>query len=104
MANESSTSARKLHSCSTTWCAATDAAPNRAATAPAEMKHAWNARVRNTRSRPITTCAFNTEIRSRSGTFSTTSARQNSAAASHCPTTLATAEPAKPSRGAPSQP
>src|SRR5215208_298784 len=40
IASESSTSARKFHSCSTTWCAATAAAPNRAATAPAETKHA----------------------------------------------------------------
>ena len=40
IASESSTSARKFHSCSTTWWAATAAAPNRAATAPAETKHA----------------------------------------------------------------
>src|SRR3954464_11334969 len=40
IASESSTSARKLHNCSTTWCAATAAAPKRAATAAAETKHA----------------------------------------------------------------
>jgi len=68
------------------------------------MKQAWNAMVRSTRSRPITTWARSTGGRSRNGTFSTTSARQNSAAARYCPTTLATAEPGRPSSGAPSQP
>ena len=75
-----------------------------AATAPADTKQAWKAMVRSTRSRPITTCARSTEVSSRSGTFSTRSARQNATAASHCPTRLATAEPASSRRGRPSQP
>jgi hypothetical protein len=60
--------------------------------------------VRTTRSRPITTWARSTAGRGASGTRSVSSARQNSAAASHCPTTLATADPASPRRGAPAQP
>ena len=104
MASESSTSARKFHNCSTTWWAATAAAPNRAATAPAETKQAWNAIVRSTRSRPMTTWARSTAGWIRSGTRSTSRARRNSSAASHCPTRFATAEPTSSSRGMPSQP
>ena len=78
IASESSTSARKFHSCSTTWWAATAAAPNRAATAPADTKQAWNAIVRSTRSRPMTTWARSTAGWIRSGTRSASSERRNS--------------------------
>ena len=59
--------AQELHNCSTTWCAATAAAPNRAATAAAETKHAWNANERANRSRPITACARSTAGSGRHG-------------------------------------
>ena len=67
---------------------------------PADTKQAWKAMVRNTRSRPITTCARSTETSSaQRNTAPASSARQNNTAASHCPTRLATAEPASSSRG-----
>ena len=52
----------------------------------------------------MTTWARSTDGWMRSGTRSINSARQNSSAASHCPTRLATAEPASSIRGMPSQP
>ena len=60
----------KNHSCRTTWCAATVAAPNRAATAAADRKHAWKARLRASRSRPMASCARSSAGTGRSATGS----------------------------------
>ena len=72
----------------------------RAATAAAEMKHAWNAKLRNTRSRPRPSWARITLKSGRSPTFSRTSATMNSDAEITCATTFAIAEPSRP-RSAP---
>ena len=99
-ARESRTSEVKVHSCSTTWCAATAAAPERAATAAAERKQAWKARLRSTRSRPSTSCARIFPGSGRTETApvrrSVASALRNSPAESTWPSTLATAEPLRP--------
>ena len=57
MANESSSSADRFHSCMPIWCAASWAAPIRPATPAAVMYDAWNADARSTRSRLTTQLA-----------------------------------------------
>ncbi len=52
-------------SCSTIWWAAATGAPNRVATAAADRKQAWKARLRATRSRPMASWARSTAGRGR---------------------------------------
>ena len=66
------------HSCRTIWCAATDAAPNRAATAAADRKQAWKARLRASRSRPMASCARSSTGTGRSDTGSRAAATARS--------------------------
>ena len=112
IATASSTSAMKNHSCRTTWCAATDAAPNRAATAAADRKQAWKARLRASRSRPMASCARSSTGTGRSDTGSGAaatarsrcSACRNSPAPTAWPARLAAADPTRPSPPTPPRP
>src|ERR1700712_2891578 len=100
MASESSTVDMNTQSCRTTWCAATDAGPNRAVTAVADRKQAWKARLRRSRSRPRPSWARRSAGTGRSGTRSPVASRTRAATKSSsttdCAPTLAIAEPSRP--------
>ena len=96
MANESSSSAVRFHSCMPIWCAASCAAPIRPATPAAVRYEAWKATARSTRSRLMISWRPSTWAFGRTGTRSRRIACRHSSPPSSWPITFATADPSKP--------